>query len=179
MANLAVSAVAIQEVYKTGGTNGRRYKAVDAILTLTGQGGLTNLILASLFGMSKITEVRDARTSANVPVSARPAYDGSSVVLSAVTAPVAKTYVVTGLASTGNITATGAAAGDLIESVVDLTTPGLKTSSYFTPGTNIVTQASGAGDLHLVKLLIITRSAPTPIPTDSSATVRLTIIGNE
>lgn len=84
MANLAQSAVSIQEVYKTGGTSGRKYKAVDAILTLSGQGGLTNTIPVALFGMTKIKEVRNCRTSTSVIMPAAPSYDGSVVAIGAV-----------------------------------------------------------------------------------------------
>lgn len=180
MATLAQSAVTANEVWYTG--RNRKFKCVDATLALTGQGGSTNTILAVLFGLSKITEVRAARDSSDNPVNGRPSYDGTAVRLDVRAAPTAGTYVVTGVDSTGgaaDITATGAAATDVVESVIDLTTPAKLVSSRFTPGTNKFTQAVAAGDLSAKKLLITTRSAPTSTPTDVTATVRLIVVGTE
>lgn len=173
MANLAQSAVTSNEVWYDG--RNRKLKFVDATLVLTGQGGLTNLIPASLFGMSKIVDVQSARDSNNNPVTARASYVGNYVHFSAQAAP--KVFAVTGVNGAGDITTTGVLATDIVESVVDLTTPGVKTVSQYTPGTDKVTQAVGAGDTSAKKLLITLRNAS--VPTDITATVRLIVAGIE
>lgn len=83
MANLASSAVTINDQWSEGGTNSRRYNVYDATLVLTGQGGTTNKILASLFYMNNIVEVKSARSSANALVMASPSYDGTYIILTA------------------------------------------------------------------------------------------------
>ena len=83
MANLAQSAVAVNEVYKSDGPSARKFKVVDATLTLTGQGSLTNLIPATLFGMTYIHAVDAARDSSSNIVPAAPSYDCKNIVLGA------------------------------------------------------------------------------------------------
>lgn len=81
MANLAASAVTVRETWKEGGTNARKFLAKAVTLNLTGQGGTTNKIPASLFGMSKIWSIRDAVTDDNNILLATPSYDGSYILL--------------------------------------------------------------------------------------------------
>lgn len=81
MANLAQTAVVTNDFWKEGGASGRKFKAVDATLTLTGQGGLTNKILTSLFGLVTVKSVRSARKSDSTLILAAPSYDESCVVL--------------------------------------------------------------------------------------------------
>src|SRR5688572_3192765 len=72
------------EVWKTGGTSGRRLKAIDVNLELSSQGGLTNSIAASLFGLSTIEEASGFRDSSSVAVAAGPSYDRTKLVFYAV-----------------------------------------------------------------------------------------------
>lgn len=81
MADLAATAVVVNNVWKEGGTISRRFLVKDVTLTLTGQGGTTNQIPASLFGMSEIVDVRGARTSADALVVASPDYTGDNILL--------------------------------------------------------------------------------------------------
>lgn len=80
MAILAMSSITVNDTWKEGGTNGRRFLVKDVTLALAGQGGLTNTIAASLFGMSKIDYVRAARDSVSALIGAGPSYDGSYLV---------------------------------------------------------------------------------------------------
>lgn len=192
MANLAQSAVTINEWYYDGARVGSKRKVIDATLVLTGQGGGTNLIAASLFGLTTIDRVEGFRDSNGVAYVATPSYDGTGILIlqraaQALTNGTFKSFVVTGVNSTGgaaDITATGAASTDVIEMVIDLTTPAKKTSAQFTPGTDKFTQAQAAGDLSAKSLLITTRTAasvssPSATPTDLTATVRCVIFGKE
>lgn len=56
MANLDSTGVTVNEVWTEGGTNGRRVTCMDVSLVVTGQGGTTNLIPASAFGLNYITQ---------------------------------------------------------------------------------------------------------------------------
>lgn len=80
MADLAQSAVSVNVRYKTVAAYDGIRKKVDATLTLTGHGGNTNKIPASLFGMSRIEAVHSARSSTLQYVSA-PSLDGSYLTL--------------------------------------------------------------------------------------------------
>lgn len=189
MANLASTAVTINTIFYDGARVGSRRKVVDATLVLTGQGGGTNLIAASLFGLTTIDKIEGFRDSNGLAYLAAPSYDGTGILIMARAAQVLtngtyKYYVVTGVNGAGDITTTGAVASDVIETVIDLTTPGAKTASQYTPGTDKVTQAVGAGDTSAKKLFITTRTAasvtsPASTPTDLSATVRCLIVGIE
>lgn len=79
MANLAQSAVVIEDIWSEGNTNGRKFKCVRAVLTLTGQGGATNLIPAALFGISRIIEVASATKSDGTNLVAGPDYLGANL----------------------------------------------------------------------------------------------------
>lgn len=81
MANLARSAVTTIETWKEGGTNARKFLAKRVTLVLTGQGGATNLIPASVFGMSKIWSARDAITDGGTLLIACPSYDQANLLL--------------------------------------------------------------------------------------------------
>lgn len=80
MAALTSSGVTFNEIWKTGRTGTRYYKALDVTLVLSSQGGLTNNIPASLFGLSKITSAHGFRDSSSVAVGAGPSYDGAYLV---------------------------------------------------------------------------------------------------
>lgn len=66
MGALASSGVTVHDVWKGGGTSGRKYKYLDVTLTLSTQGGLTNNIPASLFGLTKIVGTEGFRTTSSV-----------------------------------------------------------------------------------------------------------------
>lgn len=84
MANLAASAVTINASYNTGEFFGARQRYVNATCVLTGQGGATNKIPASVFGLSKIRTVLLCVGSDNVIYVAAPLYDESGVGISLV-----------------------------------------------------------------------------------------------
>lgn len=84
MPAITSASVTVNDTWKEGGTNGRRFLAKDVTLALVSQGGLTNSIAASMFGMSKIDYVRAARDSNSALVGAAPSYDGSLLVFATV-----------------------------------------------------------------------------------------------
>lgn len=175
MANLQQAAVVINETWTEAGTNSRRFIAQEVTLTLTGQGGLTNLIPAALFGMTYIWEVRDARNSSNKFYKAAPLYDHSSIGL--FPNSTLKQYVALGHNGAGNITVTGIATTDEITSVTDLTTPAQKLTSDFTiASANTVAQAT-ATDLSAKQLLITTNSPARDVPGDVTDTIKLVVAG--
>lgn len=85
MANLAAAAVTINNSWSTG-TSGnppaKSLMSVDATCVLTGQGGGTNKILASLFGLQNVLSVESVRSSAAIYVGA-PSFDATGVLLTA------------------------------------------------------------------------------------------------
>lgn len=83
MANLASSAVTINATWTESGTNGRKWNVWDVTLVLTGQGGTTNKILASLFEMTNIVDVTASRSSANALIAAAPSYDNTFLIMTA------------------------------------------------------------------------------------------------
>lgn len=85
MANLAQSAVTINDTWIEGSSPSRRYTAVEATMVLTGQGGGTNLILAALFGMTYIFEVKSMRSTSKNYIAA-PAYDHTGINICALSA---------------------------------------------------------------------------------------------
>lgn len=177
MAALTSSSVTINSIWYDG--RNKKLKVVDATLTLAGHGGLSNSIAASLFGLASILDVRSARDSNNKSVNARPSYDGTLLLTSPQNETV-KTFTATGTNGAGNITVTGAATTDEVISVVDLTTPGGKTTSHYTiTATNTVAQAAGAGDTSAKTLLFSLRSPAGGTAADITATVRLLVVGLE
>jgi len=58
----------------------RALKCLDVNIELSSQGGLTNYVAASLFGLQTIEEVYAFRTSASVLVGAAPSYDRTKLV---------------------------------------------------------------------------------------------------
>lgn len=177
MANLASSALVENEYWREGLNN--RFTAKDVTLTLTGQGGTTNLIPAAVFGLSQIRDVRSAVDSNNKPLRAVPSYDRASIVLTPQSATVV-VYNHAGVNGAGTITLTGIATTDEIVSVLDLTTPGVKTTSQYTiTAANTVTQAAGAGDTSAKTLQFTTRSPASGTPADFTGTVRLIVVGKE
>lgn len=79
MAALTSSGVSLHDAYKTGGTNGRRFKVVEVTLTLSSQGGLTNNIPASLFGLTRITRAWGFRSTSSVRMDFGPNLSASLV----------------------------------------------------------------------------------------------------
>jgi hypothetical protein len=85
MATLAASAVTINSRYNSiANTEGKR-QTVDATLVLTGQGGLTNTIPASLLGLSAIDSASVVDSDSN-QLLAGPSYDRTLLVLSTTSA---------------------------------------------------------------------------------------------
>lgn len=80
MAALTSSGVTVNDSWNESGNNNRKFRAKDVTLVLSSQGGLTNNIPASLFGMTKISSARAFRDSSSVAVYAGPSYDGSYLV---------------------------------------------------------------------------------------------------
>lgn len=78
MAALTSAGVTVNDTWKEGGTNSRRFLAKDVTIVLSSQGGLTNNVPASLFGMSRIVSARAFRDSSSVAVGAGPSYDGTT-----------------------------------------------------------------------------------------------------
>lgn len=185
MSNLTASAVTTNDWYYGNARTASKRKVVDATLVLTGQGGATNQILASLFGLKSIDAVWLFVDSTGVAYLAAPSYDKTYIEVmqrAAITNGVVKYYVATGVNGAGDITTTGVVASDIVESVVDLTTPAKKTASQYTPGTDKVTQVTGAGDTSAKSLLITLRAQPTQpaaVATDLTATVRCIVVGRE
>lgn len=189
MSALAASAVTVNGTWKGEGTSSRLFLFKDVTLVLTGQGGLTNSIAASLFGLTTIVGVRDVRDSNSLLIQAGPSYDRSKLVLYKQDFPVQTDYVVTGANGAANITVTGLATTDQIVSVEDIGGASAyvvavqKTLSHYTIGSsNTMAQAAGAGDTSAKKLLVRT-VVPAYVaygtPTDVTATVRLTVFGND
>lgn len=175
MANLLPAAVVINDTWTEGGTNSRIFNAVEATLTLTGQGSLTNLIPAALFGMINIKEVRNARNTSSVAYGAVPSYDHANVVLKAI-APVQKTYVATGRNGAGTFTVTGITTGETIVSVVDLTTPLAANAALYTAtSTNTVTTTDATNQS--AKALLITTTTTLAAPVDVTDTIKLVVVG--
>lgn len=84
MAALAASAVSITDSWTEGGLNGKRFACVKATLTLTGQGGATNSIAASLFNLRIIEQALPAIGDGNDHIYvASPSYDGTLLLLKA------------------------------------------------------------------------------------------------
>src|SRR5690242_9466245 len=83
MAALTSSGVTINDVWYNGDRQ-RTLKCVDVTLVLSSQGGLTNYIGASLFGMSSIKESSGFRDSSSVAVATGPSYDGTKLVTYAI-----------------------------------------------------------------------------------------------
>lgn len=100
MAALGASGVTVNNTWTEGDRNGRRFLVKDVTLVLVSQGGLTNNIPASLFGMTKIDYARSFRDSSSNVLSTAPSYDGSYLVFAtAETAgtPVDQTATVRGI----------------------------------------------------------------------------------
>lgn len=175
MANLLPAAVVLNDTWTEGGTNSRIFTAQEATLTLTGQGGLTNLIPAALFGMTNIKEVRNARNASSVVYGAAPSYDHTSVVFRA-PAAVQKTYVATGRNGAGTFTVTGITTAETIVSVVDLTTPLAANAALYTPtSTNTVTTTDATNQS--AKSLLITTTTTLAAPADVTDTIKLVVVG--
>lgn len=79
MAALTSAGVTINEVWYTGDLQ-RQLKALDVNLVLSSQGGLTNSVAASLFGLTTIEECTLFRDASSVVVGAAPSYDRSKLV---------------------------------------------------------------------------------------------------
>lgn len=81
MADLAKSAVTVLDSWFDGGLASKKYIARRVRLNLTGQGGTTNKIPASVFDMAKIVDVSSAISQATDElISCAAAYDQSYLV---------------------------------------------------------------------------------------------------
>lgn len=84
MANLAASAVTLEEEWTEGDLNGKRFVTKKLKLVLTGQGGATNKILASVLDFAKILKSQPASADGDDHIYvAAPSYDGSYLQLKA------------------------------------------------------------------------------------------------
>lgn len=192
MASLARSAVTENAVWKGEGTSSRLFLFKDVTLVLTGQGGLTNTILAATLGMTKILGVRNARNASSVVVGAAPSYDGTSVVLfpsGGGAANTLKSYVATGRNGAGAWTVTGITAGETLVSVANIggasayaAASQIALTEFTTVAADTITQTS-ATDYSGKKLQVLTMPTVTQgvpgTPTDVTDTVRLTVFGYE
>lgn len=82
MSAVAQSAVTFNEVWG-GGDIQRTLKCLDVNIVLASQGGLTNNVPASIFGLTTIEECSLFRDSSSVVVGAWPSYDRSKLVFGA------------------------------------------------------------------------------------------------
>lgn len=80
MAALTSSGVTLNEAFKEGRTSTHYRKVCDVTLVLSSQGGLTNNIPGSLFGLFRITRAYSFRDASSVAVSAGPSFDGTNLV---------------------------------------------------------------------------------------------------
>lgn len=79
MAALTSSGVTFNDVWYTGDT-GPNMKCCDVTLVLSSQGGLTNNIPCTLFGMARVREVSNASDSAgSLLIIGAPSYDRTKV----------------------------------------------------------------------------------------------------
>ena len=86
MANLARSAITFNKEWSEG--RNRRFFVRDVSMVLTGQGGNTNKILASVLGLLEITDARCAVKSDNsIVYGCAPSVDGSYLLLTVAGAP--------------------------------------------------------------------------------------------
>lgn len=82
MANLASSAVTVENAWNAGGINGKRHVEMIVTLVLTGQGDGTDKILASALGLSKVERCGNAvLDDDSIVYVASPSYDGSHILL--------------------------------------------------------------------------------------------------
>jgi hypothetical protein len=65
MAALTSAGITVHDVWREGGTNSRRFLVKEVTLVLSSQGGLTNNIPATLFGMRKIKYALGFRDTSN------------------------------------------------------------------------------------------------------------------
>ncbi len=72
MGALAASGVTLNDFWYEGARVGTRMKVCDVTLVLSSQGGLTNNIPASLFGLSKIISAYGFRDTSSVAVTFGP-----------------------------------------------------------------------------------------------------------
>jgi len=86
MADLAASAVTIEDSWTAGGISSKRHVEMIATLVLTGQGTTTNQILATALGLTKIERCGNAVGDGNDLIyPAVPNYAGTAILLMAVT----------------------------------------------------------------------------------------------
>jgi hypothetical protein len=86
MADLAASAVTIERSWTEGGTNGLEVSCRQVTLVLTGQGGTTNKIPASVLALTKIEQSSVFVKSDDTKVyPATPDYAGANLLLNDLT----------------------------------------------------------------------------------------------
>jgi hypothetical protein len=81
MADLTAAAVTIERQWTEGGTSGKEITCMEVTLVLPGQGGLTDKIPATLFGISKLEQAVGFRRDSNEAMMAAPSYDGANLIL--------------------------------------------------------------------------------------------------
>lgn len=82
MAALASSAVTINKSWLEQRLGSMQIKCREVTLVLTGQGGTTNTIPASVLGLTSIEEVSNAVSDGNTIYPCAPSYDGTAVIVS-------------------------------------------------------------------------------------------------
>ncbi len=102
MAALTKAGVTIEDFWTEGATNGKYFKGVRAKLVLSSQGGATNNIPASLFGMKKITEVYPGAKDDSTRQEFFPSYDGTLLI-----ANTAGSYAAADITGTFRVTIVG------------------------------------------------------------------------
>lgn len=78
MAALTSTGVTNNGYYYDGSRVSSKHKVVDVTLVLSSQGGLTNNIPASLFGLTKITKAFSFRDASSNLYLAGPSWDGTT-----------------------------------------------------------------------------------------------------
>tara|TARA_R110000787_G_scaffold9147_8_gene32176 strand:- start:923 stop:1240 length:318 start_codon:yes stop_codon:yes gene_type:complete len=86
MADVLIGAVTqVRKPWVEGGTNSRLFKCHHVTIALATQGGATNKIPASLFGMSRVTEVSNAVvTDDSIIYQTAPIISGTAIGIGAV-----------------------------------------------------------------------------------------------
>lgn len=96
MANLAASAVTTNDSWTRDGGNSKKFNAYNVTVVLAAMGTATNKILASAFGLVKITGTSNWIASDNsVIIPACPSIDGTYILLGGGAANVVADYTAT------------------------------------------------------------------------------------
>ena len=79
MAALTRSGVTTHDFWHEGSPSGNRFKVAEVTLVLSSQGGLTNNIPASLFGMTRIVDAFGFRDTSSVRTNFGPSLTSTTV----------------------------------------------------------------------------------------------------